>query len=128
MIRSEFLRFLLTGSANTAASWLLYLACNLVMPYTVAYTLAYVFGIVFTYYLNTRWVFKVKMQWRTFLQFPMIYVVRYGMDLLVIFSLVHYWQCPESVAPLLAIAMNMPLTFIVTRLVLKNRPAGNTPA
>ena len=89
-MRTEFLRFLLTGSANTAASWVVYLFFNLFLPYTAAYTISYAFGMVFTYYMNTRWVFKVPMKWSTFMQFPVIFALRYCMDVSVLFILVKY--------------------------------------
>ncbi len=122
MMRSEIARFLITGSINTAASWLVYMLLNLFVPYGVAYSFAYIFGIVFTYYLNTRWVFKVPMKWSTFIQFPAVYVIRYGMDMGVMFVLISLWHCPESLAPFLALTVGMPVGFLLSRLVLKRQP------
>ncbi|HSC74698.1 MAG TPA: GtrA family protein [Pseudomonadales bacterium] len=120
-MRHEFLRFLITGTANTVASWLVYLFFNLFLPYTVAYTIAYGFGMVFTYYMNTRWVFKVPMKWSTFMQFPVIFALRYGMDVSVLFVLVNYLGCPETFGPLGTIALTMPIGFLLSRLVLMRR-------
>lgn len=120
-MRSEFLRFLLTGSVNTAASWLVYLLFNLFLPYAAAYTISYLFGIVFTYYMNTRWVFKVPMKWSTFMQFPVVFGLRYCLDVSVLFVLVNYLHCPEAFAPLGTIALTMPVGFLLSRLVLKRR-------
>jgi putative flippase GtrA len=123
-MRHEFLRFLLTGCANTAASWAVYLLFNLFLPYAVAYTIAYVFGMFFTYYMNTRWVFKVPMKWSTFMQFPVIFAIRYALDVSVLFVLVHYLGCPETFAPLVTIALTMPIGFLLSRFVLRHRPAA----
>ena len=120
-MRHEFLRFLITGSANTAASWLVYLFFNLFMPYMAAYTIAYAFGMVFTYYMNTRWVFKVPMKWSTFMQFPVIFALRYCLDVSVLFMLVNYAGCPEAFAPLVTIALMMPVGFLLSRLVLMRK-------
>lgn len=122
-MKHEFLRFLLTGSANTAASWVVYLFFNLFLPYTAAYTVSYVFGMVFTYYMNTRWVFKVPMKWSTFMQFPVIFAMRYCLDVGVLFTLVNYFGCPETFAPLMTIALTMPVGFLLSRLVLKHKAA-----
>lgn len=127
-MRSEFLRFVLTGSVNTAASWLVYLLFNLFLPYAVAYTISYVFGIVFTYYLNTRWVFKVPMKWSTFMQFPLVFGLRYCLDMSVLFVLVNYVGCPETFAPLVTIALTLPVGFLLSRLVLKRRAHPPEPA
>lgn len=122
-MKHEFLRFLLTGSANTAASWVVYLFFNLFLPYTAAYTVSYAFGMVFTYYMNTRWVFKVPMKWSTFMQFPVIFAMRYCLDVGVLFTLVNYFGCPETFAPLMTIALTMPVGFLLSRLVLKHKAA-----
>jgi putative flippase GtrA len=116
----EFLRFLLTGSINTTASWLVYLVLlNVGAPYPLAYSFAYVFGIVFTYYLNTRWVFRVPMSWQTFLQFPLVYVVQYSISMVVLHILVKWLHFPVNFAPLAVIALTMPITFLLSRFVLK---------
>lgn len=124
-MRHEFLRFLLTGSANTAASWVVYLFFNWFLPYTAAYTISYAFGMFFTYYMNTRWVFKVPMKWSTFMQFPLIFAIRYALDLGVLFTLVNYLGCPETFAPLVTIVLTMPIGFLLSRLVLaKKQPTS----
>ena len=132
LLRHEFIRFLLTGGLNTAVSWTIYLLLNLFLPYAVAYSIAYIFGMVFTYYLNTRWVFKVPMKWSTFMQFPVIFVIRYCLDLTVLYLLVSHLPVPtafspavnrllhpETYGPLLTIVITMPIGFLLSRLVLK---------
>ena len=121
-MRTEFLRFILTGGTNTAVSWLLYLMLYwLGMPYTLAYSFAFAFGIVFTYYLNTRWVFKVEMSWRTFLQFPMVYVAQYVLGMGILVLLVDYLHLPAAYGPPLVTVLTMPVTFLLSRLVLKRK-------
>lgn len=136
-MRHEFLRFLVTGALNTLASWMVYLLCNLVMPYMVAYSVSYLFGMFFTYYMNTRWVFKVPMKWSTFMQFPVIFVIRYALDLTVLYLIVSHMPQPaglgpvlnrllhpEIYGPLLTIAFTMPVGFLMSRYVLKHRDAA----
>lgn len=123
LLSHEFIRFLVTGSINTAASWAVYLLVLQFAPYTVAYTCAYLFGIVFTYYLSTRWVFKVEMSWKTFLQFPLIYVIRYAVDLTLIIVGVKVLGLWEEIAPIAALVISMPLGFVLSRWLLKAQPA-----
>lgn len=117
----EVLRFLLTGSLNTAASWTVYLFFNIFLPYGVAYGIAYAFGIVFTYYLNTRWVFKVPMKWKTFMQFPLISAVRFAVDLSLLTLLIRVGHCPEAYAPILTLVATTPISFLLSRLLLKRK-------
>ena len=115
------MRFLITGSINTAVSWVVYMGLNLFVPYTVAYSCAYIFGTVFTYYLNTRWVFRVPMSWSTFMQFPVVYVLQYGLGISLMYILVGQLHCPESAAPLVVVAMTVPVTFLMSRFILKRK-------
>lgn len=124
-MKQEFVRFLVTGSLNTAASWLVYLLLLQFMPYTIAYTCAYIFGIVFTYYLNTRWVFKVQMSWRTFMQFPLVYLLRYALDMALIVLLVSGLGLWEEIAPIAALLVSMPVGFVLSRWLLKRQPAAS---
>ena len=120
---NEAFRFLVSGSLNTGVSWLLYLCLlALAVPYTVAYSIAFAFGIVFTYYLNTRWVFKVAMSWQTFLQYPLVYVVQYGLGLGLMYVLVSVLGIPKKPAPLLVTVLSIPVTFVLSRLILKRTP------
>lgn len=119
MLSREMLRFLVTGSINTVFCWGVYLLLNLIVPYPVAYTGAYMVGTVFSYFLNTRWVFKVPMNWRTFLQFPSVYIVQYGLGVVLVWGMVETWPVLEPVAPLLVVGMTLPVTFLMSRFILK---------
>ncbi len=55
------------------------------------------------------------------MQFPLIFALRYCLDIGVLFTLVNYVSCPEAFAPLVTIALTMPVSFLLSRLVLKNR-------
>ena len=139
----EFLRFLVTGSINTAASWVVYLIIRhaleaLHVPAIAltdhialttdkfAFTVAYLFGVVFTYYLSSRWVFRVAMSWRSFLQFPSIYVVQYSFGIVLMHILVDRLHFPVDFAPLAVIVLSMPVTFVLSRFVLKRGHSTKT--
>lgn len=132
----EFLRFLVTGSINTGASWVVYLVIRHVLEALhmhpialtanvaissdkLAFTVAYLFGILFTYYMNSRWVFRVAMSWRSFLQFPSVYIVQYGAGIVLMHLLVDRLAFPVDFAPLAVIVLTMPVTFVLSRFVLK---------
>ncbi|MEZ5538771.1 MAG: GtrA family protein [Pseudomonadales bacterium] len=134
--KHEFLRFLVTGSINTGSSWLVYLLVRHTLLFVglhaitafdriaisadkLAFTVAYIFGIVFTYYLNSRWVFRVPMSWRAFLEFPSVYVVQYGVGIVLMHILVDRLAFPVDFAPLAVVVVTMPVTFVLSRLVLK---------
>lgn len=121
MIDKELKRFLITGTTNTAVCQLVYLALNYFVPYTLAYSGAYLFGVFFSYYLNTRWVFKVPMSLKTFVQYPLVYVLQYAIGIVLIYTLVDHLHCPEWLAPLAVVAMTVPATFLLSRFILKRK-------
>ena len=107
------------GGINTLATWLLYLALNVVLSYEVSYSLSYAAGIVLAYVLNARFVFEAPMSFRTFLKFPIVYVVQYGAGLALMRVLVSVLGCPESAAPLVVTVLTLPITFLMSRFVLR---------
>jgi putative flippase GtrA len=134
--RHEFLRFLVTGTINTGMSWVVYLIVRhalealhvqpvaLTANFSIstdklAFTVAYIFGVLFTYYMNSRWVFRVPMSWRSFLQFPSVYVVQYSLGIVLMHLLVDRLAFPVDFAPLAVIVLTMPVTFVLSRFVLK---------
>lgn len=114
----HFARFLLGGGANTAITYGLFLLLQWVIPAAAAYTIAYIVGILLAYWINTIFVFQTKPSIRTVLQFPAVYIVQYvsGLVLLTLFT---YMGLTNAVAMLLAIIVNVPVSFLMTRYVLR---------
>jgi putative flippase GtrA len=114
----HFARFLLGGGTNTAITYGLFLLLQWVVPAAAAYTIAYIVGILLAYWINTIFVFQTKPSIRTALQFPAVYIVQYvsGLVLLTLFT---YMGLTNAVAMLLVIIVNVPVSFLMTRYVLR---------
>ncbi len=117
--RHEAARYLVAGGVNTAVTYLLLLAALRVLEYRVAYTVVYVAGIAFAYWLQSRYVFGAPLRWRTGLAFPLVYVVQYAAGLAVLWLLVGRFGVPEAWAALAAIAVNVPVGFVLSRALLR---------
>lgn len=120
-INKEFVRFLMVGFLNTLVTYLLYVGLLLFFSYNLAYSCAYVGGIVFSYYLNVLFVFKEKVSWKSFLRFPFIYILQYGCSIGMINVLVIYVGITQTMAPLIAIVVTVPITFLLSKLVIVKR-------
>jgi putative flippase GtrA len=118
----ELVTWVLMGGTNTLVTWLAYLAFDRLWSYEISYSLSYALGIVLAYYMNARWVFRVPMSWRTFLQFPLVYVVQYVSGLGLMYVLIELLLCPEAAAPLAVTAITLPITFVMSKLILKKEP------
>ncbi|WP_434989310.1 GtrA family protein [Xanthomonas melonis] len=115
--KSSFVRFLISGGINTVATYATYLALLQATSYKVAYTAAYVFGIVIAFFVNRLFVFQTHRGWRSLLLFPFVYLTQYVVSLAVVFAWVEHFGFSATLAPLMAILVTVPLTFLLSRFV-----------
>jgi len=125
---SEPIRFVATAALNTVATYLLYLICLLVMPYWAAYTLSYVAGILISYFLNTIFVFRSPIRWSRLGVYPIVYVSQYLVGLLALRVLIRNLAVSPRIAPLLVVVVTIPITFVLSRTILKQREERPTQA
>ena len=118
-MKAEVLRFLVAGAVNTGVGYLVYLALLLVVPYAVAYSLSYAFGIVLSYALNTWFVFRQPWDWRKLAAFPLVYALQYLVGLATLTLLVEAGLASRELAPLVVIAITVPLTYFASRFVIR---------
>lgn len=123
-IGTEFLRFALIGGVNSAATYLLYLMLLLVLPYMAAYTISYAMGILISYLLNSLFVFRTPLMLKKAVQFPLIYFIQYTFGAVALFILVEVLTLDAKFAPLAVLAISLPVSFGLTRFVLKGRISG----
>jgi len=121
LLKSEFGRFLVVGGINTAFSYGLYFLFNLGLHYQMAYGLAFVGSVLFSYWLNNRWVFRTEMNWKTFFSYPLVYVFQYAFGAVLLHVLVEMLGMSEWWAPLVVIVLSVPITFVLSRFILKGR-------
>lgn len=114
----RWIRFLCGGAANTLLSYLLYLGLLQVLPYQVAYLSAYVAGIVFAYWVNAVFVFKIALSWRGLFAYPVVYIVQYLAAAALLEVLVRYAGVTPAFGPLIVTAVLLPLTYLMNKLVL----------
>lgn len=118
---SSFVRFLISGGINTVATYAAYLALLQATSYKVAYTVAYVFGIVIAFFINRLFVFRTHRGWRSLLMFPFVYLAQYLVSLAVVFAWVEHLGFSVALAPIVAILVTVPLTFLLSRFVFGRR-------
>lgn len=117
----EFLKYLVSGVINTFATYFLYLIIHLVWEYKIAYTISYFIGILISYLLNSLFVFREKISFLKFIKFPLVYIVQYIINFIIIYVFVENVGIPTKIVPLIAIIFTVPVTFLLTRLIIKGR-------
>lgn len=123
IFKKDFARFLLSGGFNTVVTYGLYLLILNFLAYRESYTIAYVAGIVLAYSLNRYFVFKSHNGVRSVALFPLIYLVQYLASLLVLWVWVEKLGLDDRLAPLIAIAITVPLTFVLSKYLFLKRLA-----
>lgn len=127
----EARRFVLTGAINTLATYALYLGLLPHAGYRLAYTVAYLAGIALAYLLNIQFVFRVRCTLTGLALFPLVYVIQYLLGISSLYAAVDLFGVPEQFALLVSIGVTVPVTFLLSRLVLTRRAprpnSGGTP-
>jgi len=115
---SPAVRFLLAGGLNTAVTFGLYVVLKTVLNYQISYFISWVCGIFLAWLMSSWFVFRSRPSLRTFLRFPLVYVVQYvlGATLLELFAGV--LGLSQTWSPLLVIVLTLPLTFLLSKFVL----------
>ena len=113
--RHAFFRFLVSGAFNTGATYVLYLALMQALPYRTAYSLSYMAGIALAYGLNRYFVFRAKGSLATMAKFPAVYLFQYLLGLGVVSLWGDVLQWPKALAPLAAVVVTIPVTFLLSK-------------
>jgi len=118
IIQGEFGRFLLAGATNTLLSYLLYLFLLEFLAYLWAYSIAYCTGIAISYFLNVYFVFNRRARLSSFVKFPIVYALQYGLGAGLLWLLVDRAGIAPAIAMLGVIAATIPVTFLASRFIL----------
>ena len=108
-------RFLLAGAANTLLTYVLYLLLLGQVGHRLAYSFAYVAGIGLAYVLGRGFVFRRHDGWRSVLLTPLIYLLQFCVGLAIVEVSITLLGMRAELAPLLAIAATLPLTYVLSR-------------
>ncbi|GAB3069916.1 GtrA family protein [Salinicoccus sesuvii] len=118
----EFIRFVIVGIVNTG----IYYGVYTFLVYTGLFYIAAHFGgfitaFIISYFLNCHFVYHVRPTLRKFLKFPLTQVINMGLQTLLLYLLVDCLGWSEILAPLPVLIITVPITYSITRWVLKDK-------
>ena len=64
-------------------------------------------------------VFKTAISWKGLFAFPLVYLVQYLLSAMLLSVFVERLDIPQSIAPLTVIVLTIPVTFVLTRWLLR---------
>ncbi|WP_353190152.1 GtrA family protein [Pandoraea pnomenusa] len=124
MLEREFIRFLIVGVANTAFFYATYAMCLAFIQYKLAYTVSFALSVVFSYWLNSHFVFRVKLSLSGLLRFPLVYLVQYLGGIALMYLLVDWLHLSAYLAPIIVVGLTIPVTFLLSRTLLRGKRFG----
>ncbi|MGY1804745.1 GtrA family protein [Blastococcus sp. SYSU D00922] len=129
MLRSAA-RFAIVGLVNTGVYYGSYLVLRAWMHYVAAHLVATVIAMVVSFFLNCLWTFRVRPTWRRFALWPLTNMVNYLLTTVGVVVLVEGLRVDQRLAPLLAAAAAIPVTFLLSRRLMGggDGPAAGRPA
>lgn len=114
----RLVRFCLVGVANTAVYYASYRLLLLLMPWFGAHLLAWAISVVFSFFMNCWFTYRVRPTWRRFVAFPASTLVNLLFTSVGSAILVEVVSFDERYATLLMGILAIPFTFAVTTWVL----------
>ncbi len=124
-LRSTFARYLLAGATNTVVSYLLYLALLQIMGYRSAYVVSFVSGIALSYVLMRFAVFQSAGRRFSSLWVAASHLIQLVLGLAVVEFWVTWLKGPTELAALAAVAVCVPLMFIMQRWIFMSSRGGS---
>ena len=118
----QVVRFGIVGVANTLVYYLLYrLFLAATLPYVLAHLIAWALSVVFSYFANCWFTYRVRPSWRSFIAFPATTLVNVAFTTIGSVLLVSLFSADTRYITLAMGILAIPFTFLVTRMVLVGR-------
>lgn len=118
----EIIKFIIVGGINTLDYYIVYLLFLELFKvnYMISHIIGFIVSFIISYYLNCYFVYKVKPTLKKFLSFPLTQVVNMGMQTVLLFIFVRWFDFPSEIAPFVGLIITIPITFILSKWILRD--------
>ncbi|HEI7372053.1 TPA: flippase GtxA [Staphylococcus aureus] len=119
---AEILKFIIVGGINTLNYYVVYLLLLklLHIEYMISHITGFIVALVISYYLNCYFVYRVKPTWRKFISFPITQIVNISLQTVLLYVFVSWLNLPAEIAPFAGLIITIPITFILSKWILKD--------
>ncbi|HFL7054730.1 TPA: flippase GtxA [Staphylococcus aureus] len=119
---AEILKFIIVGGINTLNYYVVYLLLLklLHIEYMISHITGFLVAFVISYYLNCYFVYRVKPTWRKFISFPITQIVNVSLQTVLLYVFVSWLNLPAEIAPFAGLIITIPITFILSKGILKD--------
>ncbi|MEW2403183.1 GtrA family protein [Streptomyces sp. NPDC046862] len=118
-VSGQILVFCLVGAVNTVTYYGLYLLFLMRLPYLAAHAIAFALSMTGSFFLNARFTYRTRPTWRKFLLFPLSNATNFLITTAGVYLIVDVLHAGDRLAPLLASGAAIPVTFLVSRTIMR---------
>ena len=123
-IAPQFGGFLLSGALNTVITILVYEGLILVLHYAWAYAISFLTGFIYSTAVNGKYVFRTGISLGKAAAYFLVFLANMLVGLWVMRVLIGSFGVNQALAPFLAIAITLPLNFLLSRYVFTGHLTG----
>ena len=120
VLKKQLVGFAITGTLSTLLMLGIYVGLNKIINYQYSYLVSYCLSVVALYFMNALWVFNQSVSVKSFLQFPLIYLLQYVVGAISLEFLVKL-GVSVTFAPVVVVIILLPVTFMLNRFILLTR-------
>lgn len=122
MILRQGARFLVIGGFNTSVTFGTYCLLVFWLHPQVAWSIVFCIGLGLGFYLHTRVVFEGRLGHRKAIAYTLLQLALYGLSSTVIHLAIIKLGVGPRIAGAIAIVINVPISFLLSRRVLSDAP------
>ncbi|MGO1820328.1 MAG: GtrA family protein [Staphylococcus equorum] len=124
----EIIKFIIVGCINTLNYYIPYLIFTqlLNVPYLFSHITSFLISLIISFFLNCLLVYKVKPTLKKFILFPTSQIVNMGTQTLLLFIFVDIYSFSTVWAPLIGLIITIPVTFIISKFLLKDKKVSSS--
>jgi putative flippase GtrA len=112
----RIVRFGVTGALSTGLHYCAYLLALLVFNATLSYTIGYGVGLIFNYFMTTRFTFKEQATKKNAAGFLGSHIINYLLEIGLL-NLLMYFGVGKALAGIMTLVMIVPVNFLLLRFV-----------
>ncbi|HEI9070661.1 TPA: flippase GtxA [Staphylococcus aureus] len=122
LTHAEILKFIIVGGINTLNYYVVYLLLLKLfhIEYMISHITGFIVAFVISYYLNCYFVYRVKPTWRKFISFPITQLVNASLQTVLLYVFVSWLNLPAEIAPFAGLVITIPITFVLSKWILKD--------
>jgi putative flippase GtrA len=118
VLSGQMVRFALVGAVNTGTYYVCYLILLARLPYVVAHVVAFLLSMTGSFFLHSKFTYRVRPTVLKFLLFPLSNIANFLVTTGGVYLLVDVMRLSSHLAPLIAAVVAIPITFVLSRAIM----------